>query len=80
LGQPVEQFESFSERWDSPSNSSKASPSVGTARRTVRKLLRTLGQPVEQFKSFSERWGGPSNCSTDVRACMFRCGNSPDGS
>ena len=48
----------------SPSNSSKASPSVGTARRTVRKLLRALGQSVEQFESFSERWDSPSNCST----------------
>ena len=54
----------FSERWDGPSECPTASPSVGMARRNVRRLLRALGWPVGISAGFSEHWGSPSECPT----------------
>ena len=52
----------FSERWESPSECPKVSPSVGAARRNVRRFLRALGWPVGMSAGFPERWESPSEC------------------
>ena len=57
-------FSGVSERSDSPAECPTASPSVGTARRNVRRLLRALGQPGGMSDSFSERWDSPAECPT----------------
>ena len=54
----------FSERWDSQAECPTVSPSVGTARRNVRQLLRAFGQAVELYESLSERWDSPAECPT----------------
>ena len=57
-------FSGVSERSDSPAECPTASPSVGTARRKVRRLLRTLGQSGGMSDGFSERWDSPAECPT----------------
>ena len=54
----------FSECWDSPAECPTASPSVGTARRKVRRLLRAFGQSGGMSDGFSERWDIPAECPT----------------